>query len=73
MSNSQQQVQQIKFAGVLVKESHTFHRGNHVFAMVPHNQICEGHVLLAPFESDKNYHMLTTPELFELVLAMKQL
>ena len=38
-----------KFAGVNVPQSRVIYKKNHVFAMVLHNQICEGHILLAPF------------------------
>lgn len=41
--------------------------------MVLHNQICEGHICLAPFVSDKNFRDLKNQELFEIVLAIKEL
>ena len=50
----------IKFAGVTVQKSRVFYRRKHVFAMVLHNQICKGHILLAPFQSDKNYRDLSS-------------
>ena len=63
----------IKFAGVTVPQSRVFYQRSHVFAMVLHNQICEGHILLAPFQSDKNFRDLSNPQSFELVLAIKEL
>ena len=63
----------IKFAGVTVQQSRVFYQRKHVFAMVLHNQICKGHILLAPFQSDKNYRDLSSQQLFEIVLAIKEL
>ena len=63
----------IKFAGVTVQQSRVFYQRNHVFAMVLHNQISEGHILLAPFQSDKNYRDLSNQQLFEISLAIKEL
>ena len=63
----------IKFAGVTMQDSRVFYNRNHVFAMVLHNQICEGHILLAPKMPDKNYRDLTNPQLFEIILAIKEL
>ena len=54
-------------------KSRVFYQRNHVFATVLHNQICEGHIMLAPIESGKNYSDLTNAELFETVLAIKEL
>ena len=61
----------IKFAGVTVPQSRVFFQKNHVFAMVLHNKIAEGHILLAPRLADKNFKDLSNPEWFELVLAIK--
>ena len=41
--------------------------------MVLHNQICEGHILLAPKEPERNFQQLSNAELFELTLAIKEL
>ena len=66
-------MEEIKFGGIEIDENRIFYRRKHVFGMVLHNQICSGHILLAPMETLRNYSQLTTPQLFEMILAIKEL
>ena len=65
--------QGISFGGIHIDENRIFYDKKHVFAMVLHNQICEGHILLAPKQTKLNYNQMKTPQLFEMILAIKEL
>ena len=63
----------IKFAEVTMHQSRVFYKRNHVFATVLHNKICEGHILLAPIQNIRNIKDMKNQQMFELVLAIKEL
>ena len=62
-----------KFANVTITPSRVFYQRDHVFAMSVHNSILPGHVVLCLRQPDVRYSEISTHQLFDLTLAIKEL
>ena len=60
----------LKFGLVNVNPNYVFFSKGGVFAMVIHNPISKGHVLLCPKNPVARYRDLDTKDVFELALAV---
>ena len=63
----------LKFGSVNINSKYVFYNQQHTFAMVVHNQILPGHVLLCPKQPVQRYKDLSIEQLFELTLATQLL
>lgn len=69
----QTQQQTLKFANIGILASRVFYQRTHVYAMVVHNPILKGHIMLCPMKGDQRYKELSNSQLFEISLAIKEL
>ena len=63
----------LKFANVTIPQSRVFYQRQYVFAMVLHNEILPGHILICLRQPEVRYADINTPQLFDLTLAIKEL
>lgn len=63
----------LKFANVTIPSSRVFYQRQHIFAMVLHNEILPGHILICLRQPEVRYSEINTPQLFDLTLAIKEL
>ena len=63
----------IKFGSVNIPPKNVIFNKKNVFAMVVHNQILPGHILVCPKEPVPHYRDLNTEQLFEISLAVHYL
>ncbi|TNV82802.1 hypothetical protein FGO68_gene11442 [Halteria grandinella] len=61
----------IKFGHIQINPNFLFMNRDRVFAMVVHNPIKEGHILVCPKSQKARYRELDTQELFELSLTVQ--
>ena len=65
--------QQYKFANMPIPPSRVFYERQHVFAMVVHNQILPGHIVLCLRQPEMRFADISVHQLFDLTLAIKDL
>lgn len=65
--------QGIKFGYVNINSKYVFYNRPNVYAMVMHNQILPGHVLVCPKQPELRFKDLETEQLFELSLAIQHI
>ena len=65
--------QGIKFGYVNINSKYVFYNRPHVYAMVMHNQILPGHVLICPKQPGLRFRDLETQQLFEFSLAIQHI
>ena len=63
----------LKFGPIQINPHYVFFNEGGVFAMVVHNPIAKGHILLCPKNNVSRYRDLETKEIFEISLATQQL
>ena len=61
------------FGNIQINPKYTIFTKDHVFAVLVHNPILDGHIILCPIKQVARYRDLETEQLFELALSTQLL